>query len=116
MFTSENLVQRAARWFSVAVLAGAGTLVSPAGVRPALAETFVDVQTAPPVTRVEVVPVRPSPRHVWIRGYWGWDGYHHLWVPGHYVLARRGYVYVEPRWEAAGRGHWHWHRGGWHRR
>ena len=115
MFASEAAVNRAARWLSATLLAGTCWLVQVGGVRPALAETFVDVQIAPPAPRVEVMPRRPSPRHLWIRGYWGWDGAHHVWVPGHYVLARRGYIYVEPRWEAAGRGHWHWRRGGWHR-
>ena len=27
----------------------------------------------PPVDEVEVIPVAPSPHHVWIPGYWHWD-------------------------------------------
>jgi hypothetical protein len=116
MFSSRNPATDVARWSAAALIAGACLLASPKGVRSAHAETYVDVRIGPPVARVEVVPIRPSPRHVWIRGYWGWDGYHHVWVPGRYVLVRRGYFYREPRWEAAGRGHWRWHRGGWYRR
>jgi len=116
MFSSRNAATRALRWSAAALIAGACLLASPGGVRSAHAETYVDVRIAPPAARVEVVPVRPSPRHIWIRGYWGWDGYHHVWVPGHYVLARRGYFYRAPRWEGAARGHWRWHRGGWYHR
>ncbi len=100
------------KWLLIAATVGACLLAS----TTAPAETYVEVRIAPPVARVEVVPTRPSPRHVWVRGYWGWDGYHHLWVPGHYVVARHGYTYVEPHWRPAGRGHWRFHRGGWQRR
>jgi len=116
MFASKTGLYRTARWLSVTLLAGTCWLASPTGVRTAHAETFVEVQIAPPPPRVEVVPRRPSSRHMWIRGYWGWDGHRHVWTPGHYVLARRGYMYREPRWEGAGHGHWRWHRGGWYHR
>ncbi len=116
MSSSIHDKRRVAKWLATTIVTGACLLTTPTCVRTAHAETYVDVRIAPPVARVEVVPVRPSPRHVWIRGYWGWDGYRHAWVPGHYVLARRNLVYVEPRWEAAGRGHWRYHRGGWRHR
>lgn len=104
---------RVARWLVTAVTAAVCFIVSPQGVRFASAQDYVDVEVAPPPVRVEVIPVRPSPRHLWVHGYWNWDGNRHSWVPGHYVLVRPGLVYVEPRWEDRGGGHWRYHRGGW---
>src|SRR3954467_3391946 len=111
MFLYEKARNHVTQCLVAALTAGACLLVSPGGVRSASAETIVNVRIAPPAPRVEVVPARPSRRHVWVRGYWGWDGYHHVWVPGHYVAARHGYTYVEPRWRPAGRGHWRFHGG-----
>ena len=42
------------------------------------------VETAPPAIRVEPMPPRPSPAHVWIPGYWNWAG-RWVWVPGRYA-------------------------------
>jgi len=58
------------------------------------------IQMAPPPPRQEVVLVRPSPRHVWIAGYWGWRGGRHEWIAGRWELPPRGRsVWVQPRWE-----------------
>src|SRR5882724_7069008 len=61
MFSSRNHVKRAARWLVATLVAGGCLLASPGSVRPALAETYVDVLIAPPAPRVEVVPLSPSP-------------------------------------------------------
>ena len=98
------------------VLAGACLIASPHGVAVASAEPVVDVRIAPPATRVEVVPARPSPHHFWVHGYWAWSGHSHVWVPGRYEVERRGYGYREPRWEGNPNGHWRYHQGGWYRR
>jgi WXXGXW repeat (2 copies) len=74
------------------------------------------VRIAPPETRVEVVPARPSPHHFWVHGYWAWNGHRHVWAPGHYEVERHGYVYRETRWEEGPHGHWRYHHGGWDRR
>jgi hypothetical protein len=39
-----------------------------------------------PEARVEVIPVRPYPAAIWVRGYWFRDRYRHRWVwaPGHW--------------------------------
>jgi len=58
----------------------------------------VEVVQAPPVARVEVIPVAPSARHFWQHGYWGWNGAAHYWVPGRYEMMRPGYGWAEPRW------------------
>jgi len=77
----------------------AATLIGLLWVSPAFAGTRIYVQIAPPVPIVETVPVAPSPAHVWIAGYHGWDGRAYVWVPGHYV--------VPPH------PHWHWVAGHW---
>lgn len=56
-----------------------GCVVSP---RP------VVVRPAPPAPRVEVIPRKPSPRHVWVPGEYRWRKNHYVWVPGHYRRVR----------------------------
>ncbi len=75
------------------------------------------VEIAPPQLRVEVPPPAPSPRHVWMPGYWSFASGNYVWVPGSYVVApqpearwmpaqwvlRDGAWYFEPgRWTAGG--------------
>jgi hypothetical protein len=115
MFQSLQQSRRLAKWLSASVVAGACLIASPYGVSTASAEPVVEVRIAPPATRVEVVPARPSPHHFWVHGYWAWNGHAHVWAPGRYEVERRGYEYREPRWEG-GHGHWHFRDGGWHRR
>jgi hypothetical protein len=70
---------------------------------------------APPAARVEVRGVAPSPRHFWAPGYYRWNGYDHVWVPGRWDYARPGYEYVGPRWYADG-PRWRYTRAYWVRR
>ncbi len=69
---------------------------------------------APPVLRYEY---RPSHRHahVWVPGFWDWNGRHHHWIAGHYVRERAGYHYYPHRWEQRN-GHWVREGGRWGRR
>lgn len=63
------------------------------------------VREAPPPLRVDVMLARPSPRHVWIAGYWHWQGNGYGWVRGHWVLPpREGAVWVAPHFEARAGG------------
>ena len=48
------------------------------------------VMVAPPVPRVEVVGVAPSPGYVWIGGYWNWVGGRHEWVAGRWAPGQTG--------------------------
>ena len=58
----------------------------------------------------------PSSRHVWIRGYWGWEGGRHVWIGGRWELPPApGRVWVEPRWVMEG-GEWALYQGHWGRR
>jgi hypothetical protein len=77
-------------------------------------EQEVAIEAAPPPPQTEVIIERPSPRHVWIAGYWGWREGRHTWMAGHWELPPRDHVVWEaPRWESReGRyvfvpGRWH---------
>jgi hypothetical protein len=60
----------------------------------------VVVRVAPPAPIVEVRPVAPSPRHVWIDGYHRWDGRRYVWTPGRWAMPpRRGGVWVPGHWD-----------------
>lgn len=65
----------------------------------------------PPVVRYEPPPP-PRPSHVWVQGYWNWNGGAYVWVPGRWVGARPGYVYAQPQWIEGPQG-WQLQRGGW---
>lgn len=76
------------------------------------AQEIVATQPPPPPPR-EVMLERPTPAHVWIGGYWGWEHGRHAWIGGRWELApRSNVVWVAPRWELrAGRyvfirGYW----------
>jgi hypothetical protein len=54
----------------------------------------------PPALRHEVRGSRPSNRHSWISGYWGWrPGFRDwFWYDGYWALPPyEGHVYVQPR-------------------
>lgn len=42
-----------------------------------------------PAPRVEVIPVAPSARHIWVKGHYVRRGRNYVWVPGYYVVRRR---------------------------
>jgi hypothetical protein len=67
-------------------------------------EVVVVVQ--PPQPRAEVIiGVAPSPNHVWVGGYWHWNGSTHVWMGGGWhPRPRPGAVWVEGRWEQRGTG------------
>ena len=86
--------------------------------RPTLAEpsiqwgvTISSGGLPPPVVRYEPLPP-PRPAHVWVHGYWAWDGNDYRWLPGRWERARVGYVYVQPEWIQSPEG-WQFRQGGW---
>jgi hypothetical protein len=78
---------------------------------PVVSIRYVDRE--PPPVRVERVPPLPSPDHVWIAGYWSWNGHAHVWVPGrHHLRPHPRAHWDEGRWVRHERG-WHWIEGRW---
>jgi len=74
---------------------------------------YVVVQEPPPAIIVERRLPPPSGLHIWIDGFWHWDGHRYGWHRGHYELPPRGHaVWVAPRYERHDReyhytpGHW----------
>jgi hypothetical protein len=73
---------------------------------------MVYVREHPPVDRVEVIGVAPSPAYVWIGGYWRWDRHWH-WVPGHWERRpHRHAEWIRGYWSETPRG-WIWIEGRW---
>jgi hypothetical protein len=70
------------------------------------------VGIAPPAARFEVRPRAPSPRHVWVNGYWGWRGGKHVWEAGRWVEGRPGFLWVDAHWVNEG-GQWIFNEGHW---
>lgn len=71
----------------------------------------IDIDIAPPVPRVEVVPAARV-GYVWAPGYWVWQGGAHVWVAGHWMAERRGFHWVPEHWVQNG-PHWHFVHGHW---
>src|SRR5678815_1743855 len=44
-----------------------------------------EVNVAPPAPQQETQPPAPSPRHVWVPGFWQWNGSRHVWSGGHWT-------------------------------
>jgi hypothetical protein len=86
-----------ARKLMLAAALGAG-LWAGLGVGPVHAAPVV-ANVPPPKAIEEKQTARPSPRHVWLAGYYRWDGKAYVWKGGHWeVPPRAGAVWVPPRW------------------
>gem|GEM_PF-6751292 len=46
---------------------------------------LVTASAEPPPVREEVMVPAPSPQHIWIPGYWAWNG-RWVWEPGYWVI------------------------------
>ena len=88
-------------------------LADKGGVPPGLADKVppghrrapveVIVLKAPPPLRVEVMSGRPSPKHVWVPGYWIWETNSYVWLPGAWMAPPEpAAVWVTPRFETRG--------------
>ena len=92
-----------------------GSLSAMAGqpVMPQQAPTVMVVPQAPPTMIVETRPYRPAGGHIWVDGYWVWNGRGYSWQPGHWEIPPRGYqVWVSPRYQRHDRGY-HYTPGYW---
>jgi hypothetical protein len=74
----------------------------------------VQYEAPPPPPQYEVIPVAPSPNHLWIAGHWGWQGGRHYWNPGRYEVRRVGMQWRAASWQRNGRG-WRYAPGHWYR-
>lgn len=75
---------------------------------PAVNVTVKFVAPPPPRPRHEVVieAQRPSPEHVWIKGYYVWREGRHVWIAGHWERPPHPHaVWIEPRWEHRSEGY-----------
>jgi hypothetical protein len=72
-----------------------------------LGSAAVVIRTAPPApASVVVVGRAPSPRHVWIPGYYNGVNGRYVWVPGRWIVPPRpGAVWVPPRWDSRSNGY-----------
>ena len=48
------------------------------------------IRQAPPMDEVEVMPMRPSPSHIWINGHYGYQQNRYIWNHGFYSVPPRG--------------------------
>ena len=71
------------------------------------------IPAPPPAPIVEVRPVAPSGRHVWVDGYHRWDGHAYVWTPGGWRVHPRGRsAWVAGHYVHGSRG-WYWVGGHW---
>ncbi len=79
------------------------------------ATSNVAVQSVPPQPPppAELQTAQPTPSAVWIYGFYDFDGYRYLWVPGHWEIPPPNTVsFVRPHWRYRGgsyvyvRGYW----------
>ena len=63
---------------------------------PGFPRVGVVVGLAPPAPVVEAVPAPPAPGYVWQPGYWSWNGFQYVWVPGVYVVPPYAHRYGCP--------------------
>jgi len=74
------------------------------------------VEVAPPPIRYEAPPPRPSPAHVWLAGYWGFENGATVWIGGEWAPPPApGYVWVPAVWKNHGH-RWRYHPGHWKHR
>jgi hypothetical protein len=75
------------------------------------AATEISSSKPPPALLVEVEP-QHRPGYVWVPGFWRWNGVSHVWVKGHFIVARRGHKYVPEHWVETN-GKWIFYPGVW---
>lgn len=67
-----------------------------AAAAPAFAQ--INFNIAPPAPRYEAVPAI-APGYVRAPGYWGWNGYRHIWVRSRTMTQRVGYRWETDHWK-----------------
>lgn len=97
----------------VAALLSPSSFADNADVRFSIGDVSfgIGIGTPPPAPIVEYVPVA-LPGHVWMPGYWAWNGHRHVWNGGAWQMARPGYSHVAGHWEQRG-DRWHYEPSRW---
>jgi hypothetical protein len=80
---------------------------APVSVTPAQPQPeYIIVREAPPAVIVEQRPSQPSGGHIWIDGYWHWDGGQYAWQEGQWALPpHENFIWVAPRYERHEQGY-----------
>lgn len=58
-------------------------------------------------------PHQPSRAHVWLDGYWDWDGGRYFWQPGRWAVPPQGQVWEAHRWVHSSKRGWVLIEGRW---
>lgn len=84
------------------VIVDGNTAYVPTSTTTPVVSTTVVTQ-APPTPQQDVVSAQPSPKHVWLAGYWTWRNDQYQWMAGHWELPPNvNSTWVAPRWEQQG--------------
>ncbi len=70
------------------------------------------VREHPRHDEVEVRGARPSGRHFWHEGEWGWRGGAYVWLPGFWEIPPHGSIWVRGHWRNGPNGS-RWVPGHW---
>jgi hypothetical protein len=73
----------------------------------------VYVRVGPPAPVREVIVARPTPRSVWIPGYYRWSGVNYAWVAGYWTVPPRTRTVWVPGYWAHQRSGYVWMPGYW---
>ncbi len=77
------------------------------------ANAQVYVRIGPPAPRVERRPPPPSPRNVWVDGFYRWDSRNYVWAPGYWAQPPRSHTHWVPgHWAHRSKGYY-WIEGHW---
>jgi hypothetical protein len=108
--TRAVLAETRASMLLVLLLGGAGKACV---IEPSVAPPIGVVVTGPPPEPIrEPRPAAPSPRMVWVTGYWHWTGMQYTWIPGHWEEGRDGTVWRGPDYVVRD-GKYFYQPGGW---
>jgi hypothetical protein len=67
---------------------------------------YVIVREAPPAIIVERRPPPPGQGHIWIDGYWNWNGRQYVWESGRWAVPpRERTIWIAPRYERHEQGY-----------
>ncbi len=69
-------------------------------------------RVGPPPLRFEALTLQPSPKHVWVPGYWKWAGVNYAWIEGRWIKTKPNRAWAPGIWAQVG-NHWVWKPGKW---